>query len=75
VRLGKGRRVGFYFPHGFSVIDLFSAIQAFMEFKSRHFVSLTMKLAGQISSNFFNFVATARWTRCNFHCAHRLSLD
>jgi len=67
MRLGKGRRVGFYFPHGFAVIYLFAAIQAFMEFKRRHFVSLAVKLAGQISPNFFNPVTTARWASCNFH--------
>ncbi len=73
--LGKGGRVGFDFPHGLAVIYFFATSQTFMEFERRYFVSLAVNLAGQISPNFFNFVAAARGTRCNFHRGHLLSLD
>ena len=58
---GKGRRTGFYPPHGLPIIDFLTAIRAFVEFQFGHGVALTTELASPVPAHRIDSITAARW--------------
>lgn len=67
--------MGLNFSHGFAVIYLFTASRAFVEFKRRHSVSLSLVLANPAPSDLFYLVAATGRTLCDTHHSARLALE